>query len=181
MTSRSYPSLPVTCRRPWSEADKLSRLYVVESYHSVTGSNADHRFRVRSSELGDVVMALAGELATKHNIGIDGDFSPAVSVSAKLQSNGKNWLPILAKDLAANAGKCALVVGPRLPVHVQAVLHALNHALGNTGQTDDEESVTPVDQAGDDASEYDSDSAANGNTEEIDAQSTGALIGWKIV
>ena len=39
----------------------MARLYAIESFHSVTGSNADHRFRVRASEVGDVVCFLLSE------------------------------------------------------------------------------------------------------------------------
>lgn len=114
------------------EAAKIARLYAIESFHSVTGSNSDHRFRIRASEAGEVVMALAAELG-KLGVKVDGDFSGYAGVASKHKFNGKDWLPILAKDLHENRGKSALVVGPRLPANVQVVLHAINHALGNVG------------------------------------------------
>jgi molybdopterin-containing oxidoreductase family iron-sulfur binding subunit len=116
-----------------TEVDKLSRLYAMESYHSLTGSNADHRFRLRPSEIGDAVMALALELKTKHGLSVAGDYS-AYAADSVPAYHGKEWITKLAKDLAANKGKCALVIGPRLPVDIQVVLHALNVALGNVGK-----------------------------------------------
>ena len=64
-----------------TEVSDLSRLYVIEGYHSVTGSNADHRFRVRSSDVGDVVMALAAQLESEHGVSIEGDYSAYAGLS----------------------------------------------------------------------------------------------------
>ena len=118
-----------------TSAADLSRLYVIEGYHSVTGSNADHRLRVRSQEVGDVVMALAAQLESAHGLSIEGDYSGYAELAQTLSYNGKPFVPALAKDLADNRGRSALVIGPRLPSHAQAILHALNQALGNTNQT----------------------------------------------
>jgi len=117
-----------------NENDRLPRLYAVESYYTLTGANADHRFRVRAHEVGDVVMALAHELKTKHGVNLAGIDASAFK-DRSWEYNGKNWIPILAKDLAENRGKSCLICGPGQPPAVQAMVHALNGGLGNTGKT----------------------------------------------
>ncbi len=113
-----------------------SRLYVIEGFHSLTGSNADHRFRVPQSQIGDAVMALAAELAQKHGIDMRGlDFQKHAARASDFTYNGKSWITHLAADLAENPGKSCLMVGPRLPAEVQGVLHYLNFCLKNEGKT----------------------------------------------
>ena len=45
-----------------SENDKMNRLYVVESNMTLTGGMADHRLRMKSSDIPAYVVALASEL-----------------------------------------------------------------------------------------------------------------------
>ena len=118
------------------DAKNLSRLYVVESSMTATGGVADHRLRVRASEIAGFVFALAHELAQAHGVSIDGDVLAALGAAQKT-SNEKAaaWVKALAKDLAANKGRSLLVVGDRQPAAVHAVVHLLNLALGNVGTT----------------------------------------------
>ncbi|MHC4811875.1 MAG: TAT-variant-translocated molybdopterin oxidoreductase [Planctomycetota bacterium] len=116
------------------ENDTLPRLYAIESYYTLTGASADHRFRVRAHEVGDTVMALAHELSTNHGVNMAGIDAPAAK-DRSWEYNGKDWIPILAKDLVQNRGKSCLICGPNQPPVVQAMVHALNAALGNAGKT----------------------------------------------
>ncbi len=101
-------------RRVSSEKDSMNRLYAVESQFSITGAMADHRLRMRASEIA----AFASELLAA----LDG------------KAGGK-WAAAVARDLKANAGRSLVVAGPRQPAAVHAAAHAINHALGNAGQT----------------------------------------------
>ncbi|MEE9125826.1 MAG: TAT-variant-translocated molybdopterin oxidoreductase, partial [Planctomycetota bacterium] len=116
------------------ENDTLPRLYAVESCYTLTGANADHRFRVRAHEVGDTVMALAHELQSNHGIKLGG-IDLSAFANPTWEYNGKSWIPILARDLAENRGRSCLFVGPHQPPAVQAMVHALNAGLGNAGQT----------------------------------------------
>ena len=49
-------------RRIVGPTDRMSRLYCVEPHLSGTGTMADHRARVKASEVGDVLLALVHEL-----------------------------------------------------------------------------------------------------------------------
>src|SRR6185436_6393806 len=50
-------------RRIEKPEDSLNRLYVVESLFSLTGFNADHRLRLKSSEVVHIANGLAGRIA----------------------------------------------------------------------------------------------------------------------
>ncbi|MFO0693591.1 MAG: TAT-variant-translocated molybdopterin oxidoreductase [Polyangiales bacterium] len=115
-----------------SPSGEMSRLYVVEAGHSVTGANADHRLRLPASQAGEYLKALAKTLAGQ---GVD------LSAVAGSLGNGQvagvpaEWLTEVAKDLVANRGKSVVVVGRRQPAAVHALAYAINAALGNLGTT----------------------------------------------
>ncbi|MBE2253778.1 MAG: TAT-variant-translocated molybdopterin oxidoreductase [Myxococcus sp.] len=109
---------------------KMQRLYVAESTFSATGTNADHRVRVASSQGVDVMKALAKALAAN---GVDLGALGALE-GAALPANVTRFVAALAKDLAANKGAATLFVGERQPPAVHALAFAINAALGG-GQT----------------------------------------------
>jgi MoCo/4Fe-4S cofactor protein with predicted Tat translocation signal len=112
---------------------KLSRLYVVESTFSSTGTAADHRFRTKSSEIPAVAFALAKALG----VGASSDLGKALETHAPgaFEKGGKKWLEVIAKDLQSARGRCLVVAGPRQPAAVHAIVHAINQALDNLGKT----------------------------------------------
>jgi molybdopterin-containing oxidoreductase family iron-sulfur binding subunit len=115
--------------RGWAEGrepDKeMNRLYAVESTLTVTGMSADHRLRVRPSQMVRVALALAarvgGPLARLQ----------AASGKAALDPGQQKFVDALARDLS-RAGRSAVVIaGPQQPAAVQALAHAINSALGS--------------------------------------------------
>ncbi len=101
----------------------MNRLYVAESTPTVTGSVADHRLRVRASEVELVARALA------FHLGIAG----ASNVSLGEQRD--QWIEIAARDLRKSAGKSIVSAGANQPPSVHAIVHAINQSLGNHGST----------------------------------------------
>jgi molybdopterin-containing oxidoreductase family iron-sulfur binding subunit len=104
----------------------MNRLYVVEAALSLTGSNADHRYAVRSSEIGRVMYLLAAELA---GLGLTIPLRPE-------SGEGGDTYPFVKKiaaDLAAHKGRSLIAVGPQQPPEVHALACLLNNALGNIG------------------------------------------------
>ncbi|MCY1083472.1 TAT-variant-translocated molybdopterin oxidoreductase [Archangium lansingense] len=106
---------------------EMSRLYVAESHCSVTGMNADHRFRMKPSEVERFALAVLGELSTTHHL-------------AGLEHYGElklGWperaseVRAVAADLARNGARAVVVVGERQPPRVHAVAHLLNETLGS--------------------------------------------------
>jgi molybdopterin-containing oxidoreductase family iron-sulfur binding subunit len=107
----------------------MNRLYVVESGFTLTGGMADHRLRLASSHM----LALAGALAAQ----ITGDSSFAALAQGLDFKDKEKWIQACAQDLRDHAGQSLVVAGAHLPAEVQAVVYAINVALGNVGKTVD--------------------------------------------
>ncbi|MEI6322473.1 MAG: TAT-variant-translocated molybdopterin oxidoreductase [bacterium] len=111
----------------------MNRLYVVENHFSLTGGMADHRLRVRASEIGGFTAALARVIAKKTG---DSDLSALV---APLKGKGgkfdQAWIAGVADDLIAAKGRGIVVVGTQQPVQVQGLVLGINKALNNLGTT----------------------------------------------
>jgi MoCo/4Fe-4S cofactor protein with predicted Tat translocation signal len=122
-------------RRP-DEAERMNRLYVVETMPSLTGSRADHRLPLKPSAIVEFARQVAA----------------AVGVGAAGAGAGETqtWAAAIAKDLQAHRGTSLVIAGESQPPAVHALAHAMNQALGNVGQTvtyTQTVDVEPVDQA----------------------------------
>lgn len=112
-------------RRVEGHHDEMSRVYAVESQFSLTGGSADHRMRMRSSDVLAFTQALAAQL------GLDVPKPASVPGGEKAQK----FVEVLAKDLLAHRGKSLVAAGPRQPAAVHALALLINQALGNLGAT----------------------------------------------
>jgi MoCo/4Fe-4S cofactor protein with predicted Tat translocation signal len=124
-------------RRSLLAANDLNRLYVVEPTPSNTGSMADHRLRLRASEVEAFARALAAQLD------IQTGAPPAIPAAAT------KWVPALAKDLQQHRGRSIVIAGDEQPPAVHALAHAMNAALENVGTTvvyTEPVEASPVDQ-----------------------------------
>ncbi|CAN5513263.1 TAT-variant-translocated molybdopterin oxidoreductase [soil metagenome] len=99
---------------------RLSKHYQFESILSMTGANADERYTHRPSEAGVVAVALLNAI----NSGNSGLADAAL----------KAGIEKAAKELKANAG-AGLVVSGSNDANVQAVVNAINEAIGANGKT----------------------------------------------
>ena len=95
---------------------QMNRLYVAESALSVTGASADHRLRVRSSEIPALALALLAAVAPEH-------------ASAASAFASHPWVLTAAKDLRSRGAAALVIAGPRQPPIVHAVAAALNALL----------------------------------------------------
>ena len=106
------------------------RLYVAEGTPSITGGMAEHRLRMRTSEVAAFAAALAQEL--------------------KAPSNGSSAaVRAIAKDLRAHPGESIVIAGEHQPPGVHVLAHAINQMLGNAGKTvlyTDSVEANPVDE-----------------------------------
>jgi len=113
---------------------KMNRLYVVEPFVTSTGVMADHRLRVRGSDVAAVARMLVAELQ-----GVLGSsvLAPLKSLASSSDAGGINaaWVKAVAKDLAKNRGRSLVIAGRRQPAEVHALAQAVNYALGNVGTT----------------------------------------------
>jgi molybdopterin-containing oxidoreductase family iron-sulfur binding subunit len=108
----------------------MSRLYVVESNHSITGSMADHRWRMPQRDIGRFARALAAQLA---EFGVEG-LSQMSDPGDTTGIDGEH-VRAIAEDLAEHLGGSVITVGASQPPHIHALAHAMNHALGNPDRT----------------------------------------------
>jgi molybdopterin-containing oxidoreductase family iron-sulfur binding subunit len=120
-------------RRVSKPTDEMNRLYVVESGFSLTGSMADHRLRLASSQMLALTAAIGGHvLAT--------DMEPLT----KGLEVGKEWIEQCAKDLLEHKGESLVVAGAHQPMQVHLIAYAMNAKLGNLGKTVDFVEFTPA-------------------------------------
>ncbi len=105
-------------RRLRGANDEMSRLYVAESAYSVTGSLADHRKRMRSSEIPE----LAARLAARLGITTDG-----------AGDQNDPFVTAMADDLLAAGSRGIVLAGDTQPAAVHALCSAINAQLGSIG------------------------------------------------
>lgn len=115
-------------RRDGNDPDNMNRLYVIESTPSLTGAQADHLLNRRAGEIEGLARSIAAELGVA---GLDA----AVPAGAEGDGDTQRWISAVADDLRAHAGACLVVTGDHQPPAVHALVHAMNDALGNTGNT----------------------------------------------
>ena len=115
--------------------DEMSRLYVVESALSVTGGYADHRLRLRRSDVRAVTAGLLAEVLRARGKG--GEGGAIVASLERLRHRGphEKWIAAVARDLVAHAGESVVLTSNAQPREVHAMVHMLNAALGNLGKT----------------------------------------------
>ena len=101
---------------------EMSRLYAVESTPTSTGATADHRLKLRASEVEGFTRALAAALGLN------------VEVPAEVTWD-EAWLAAVVDDLQASQGSSLVTAGPDQPAIVHALAHAINDELGNVGNT----------------------------------------------
>lgn len=104
------------------KADKMNRLYQVESAYSLTGGVADHRLRVAPSQ----ILKIAAGVAEAVGVAVPGEVS--------LSEEEQKWVAECAKDLQSKKGKSVVLAGSRQSKELHELVVAINVALGNVGQ-----------------------------------------------
>ncbi len=118
------------------EAGVMNRIYVVESGFSQLGSMADHRLSLRSELIPTIAAYLDSEVSAKAQpLPEHGAAQPKPQAKFLADQKIAKLLSVLVKDLLANVGKSLIVAGPQQPPEVHALVHRLNHVLGNVGNT----------------------------------------------
>ncbi len=104
-------------RRRSRDRGRMNRLYAVESTPGVTGAMADHRLPMRAADAERFAREVAGVVA--------GGPGSAASPFARA----------VGEDLKVHRGRSLVLAGEGQPPAVHALVHAINDALGNAGQT----------------------------------------------
>jgi molybdopterin-containing oxidoreductase family iron-sulfur binding subunit len=100
-----------------------SRLWVVESMPTVTGAAADHRLPRRAADVEFLARAVAARLGL------------SLAASPPPRPADRAFVEALVRDLEAHRGAAVIVAGDQQPPSLHALVHAMNHALGNVGRT----------------------------------------------
>ena len=108
-------------RRIKEHAEEMNRLYSVEAHFSLTGAMADHRVRMKASDVKGFAQDLANALGAVPGLNVAGQ--------------NTKFFNALVKDLKANSGTSLVVAGTRQPAVVHALAAAINQTLGNLGMT----------------------------------------------
>jgi Fe-S-cluster-containing dehydrogenase component len=100
-------------RAPQLPPDQAMRLYVLESFPSITGAVADHRLLLRDDELIHAADALLA------------------AIRGPSPRNASSLIELAAHDLRAAGSSALVLAGLRQPPRVHAIAHAINHLLGS--------------------------------------------------
>jgi MoCo/4Fe-4S cofactor protein with predicted Tat translocation signal len=107
-----------------ADAKSMNRLYSVESLFTLTGGMADHRLRVAPSQVENIAANILSKLGQN------------VSGSAPItDAKHAAWIDAMVKDLQQNKGRSVVVAGSRTSPALQAIVAAINTALGSYGST----------------------------------------------
>jgi molybdopterin-containing oxidoreductase family iron-sulfur binding subunit len=123
-------------RRINTADDEMSRLYSVEPLMTVTGANADHRFRLPGSQVLPFAAKLALEVF-KHAIGpveLTG-YLERLAADFPADEHTQNWIAACAADLANHRTQTLVLAGHRQPLAVHLIAHLINRALDGFGNT----------------------------------------------
>ena len=108
------------------QAEKMTRLYVVESTFSLTGAAADHRLRAASSHISGLAILFAAEVLAQTG--------SAAASSLKGKVSGINvdakWVTECVADLVHAKGEALIVAGDHLSADAQRAVFLANQALG---------------------------------------------------
>jgi MoCo/4Fe-4S cofactor protein with predicted Tat translocation signal len=105
------------------DLDKMNRLYAVESQFSLTGANADHRLRMKGSDVRQFAADLASALGAVPGLNV-------VNNGGTADKRAK-FLAAVVKDLKAAGAEALVVAGPRQPASVHALAAIINEKLGS--------------------------------------------------
>lgn len=111
-------------RRSLKPGVEMNRLYAVESTPSTTGFKAEHRLRMRASQMEAFAAALAAAVG-----------AGSAPAGAQWTDEQTAYLNAVVKDLKANGGKCVVIPGEQATTGVHLAAIAMNQALGNVGKT----------------------------------------------
>ena len=108
------------------QAEKMTRLYVVESTFSLTGAAADHRLRAASSHISGLAIIFAAEVLAQKGA------AAAASLKGKVSGIDvdSKWVTECVADLVSAKGEALIVAGDHLSADAHRAVFLANQALG---------------------------------------------------
>ena len=116
-----------------ADASKMSRLYVVESAFSVTGTMGDHRLRLSTGNMTAFLARLTAEVLEL----TDGDprLAEFLRKRAKDLPVEDKWIKECAKDLVEHPHQSVVTAGSHLSVEAQQLAIFVNQLIGGVDHT----------------------------------------------
>lgn len=113
---------------------KMNRLYVFEDRFSLTGAKADHRVRLKPSDMEKVVLAIFLEMK-RRGYRFHSEVLNIVKSVPNLDKRLSDQVKVLVSDLLQRAGKGLLILGSGLSQTAHALGYLINGALGALGKS----------------------------------------------
>ncbi len=111
----------------------MSRLYVAEPAFSLTGGQADHRYRIAASQILPVTALVAKALSDALGDSKLGTLAEGVLSTVVPSVYSADWIQQCAKDLASEKSGSVVLAGGRHSKEVHLLVAAINQALGAYG------------------------------------------------
>ena len=109
------------------DASSMSRLYSVESLLTATGSTADHRLRLSSSQMVGFTAQIGSNILKARNVG--GSLVKRLDELGASISVDPEWVKQCSADLVEHVGNSLVLAGDHLPDAVHHIVLAINTAL----------------------------------------------------
>ena len=116
-------------RKVKTKTDTMNRLYTVESNLSSTGMMADHRFKIKPSQIYNFVAELNNMLLSYGLTNLN-----KITLN-KTHFKDNKFISVLAKDLIKNKSKSIITVGADLDSSIHALICIINQSLNNNNKT----------------------------------------------
>lgn len=131
--------------------EEFNRLYVAEGSMSLTGMNADYRFRLNPSLQFDFVMSLLNELSAKRNsdFNLPEDLQSLIanySIAKFSEENNIDQIKLnyLIEDLLKPAKNSLVYAGNSLPLEVHYIVNIINEILNSTNLYENSSALVEV-------------------------------------
>ncbi len=136
LMSASVPGGLLNARLVASRRDpdrgKMSRLYALEANLTEFGSLSDHRVTVRPSQIAAIAAYIDAQVSAQVKVAGAQKLPSDTAIGG---ASVKRVLDVLVKDLVAHQGKSLVSAGSSQLPEVHALVHRINHILGNVGHT----------------------------------------------
>ncbi len=123
-----------SAHRDIMKTDNFNRLYVVEGGMSLTGMNADYRFRLRPDAQSEFVLSLLSELKklSAFEFSVDADLS-GYSLDQFCEKYGlsRKKIGLMVEDLILHKGESIVLAGETLDENTHILVNLLNEVLKN--------------------------------------------------
>ena len=115
-------------RKVRTKSDSMNRLYSIESNLTSTGMMADHRFKIKPSQIYNFIAELNNNLINYGLLGLK-----KINLK-KTDFKDSKLINVLAKDLIKNKSKSIITAGATLNPSIHSLVYTINQVLNNNNK-----------------------------------------------